>query len=160
MQRQQHSRLTSKPSTPQSRWRARNPEKVRAFRREYERRPEVKARTKRQLKARRRKFPERYRLYARRASDKMRLEVFTHYCGGRPHCQCPGCRVKEIAFLTMQHLNGGGCRQRKRLGWRVYGPNLYRWLKDHGYPKGYAVFCANCNMADARREGCPHRRAK
>lgn len=32
---------------------------------------------------------------------------------------------------------------------------MHRWLEANGYPAGFQVLCANCNMAK-QSGGCPH----
>jgi len=85
---------------------------------------------------------------------KSRLEVMVHYCGGKPKCQC--CGEDEVRFLEIDHINGGGRKQRTTLGGG--GCNFYRWLKKHHYPKGFQVLCMSCNGGKARNGGvCPHK---
>lgn len=71
---------------------------------------------------------------------------------------CTCCGEKNLAFLVMDHINGGGTAHRRdlRLGGYRGGDALYRWLRRMNYPDGFQVLCANCNMAKERKEGCPH----
>ena len=140
----------------QKRYKQRHPARVRAARRAYYRRK--RKYFTRLMRARRKKNPVLFRRYARTANDKLRQEVFTHYCHGRPRCMCPGCDIQELAFLTLQHLRGGGTQQRRTLGPAGTGTNFYYWVRKVGYPKYLTVFCANCNIAASRFGGCPHRR--
>jgi hypothetical protein len=92
----------------------------------------------------------------RRASVKkyaarMKAEMLEHY-GAR--CVC--CGETEPGFLCIDHINGGGNKHR-RTGVGA-GPNIYRWLKNHGYPPGFQVLCHNCNMAKSAFGVCPHER--
>lgn len=43
---------------------------------------------------------------------KTKILVMTHYCKGNPHCMCPGCCTIFIGFLQMDHINGGGSKNR------------------------------------------------
>jgi hypothetical protein len=87
-------------------------------------------------------------------SDKLRLEVFSHYCGGNPHCQCPGCTVTYIGFLQLDHVNGDGGAHRKANGLGTGGAKLWGWLKANGYPEGFQVLCCNCNHSKFNRPAC------
>jgi hypothetical protein len=90
---------------------------------------------------------------SRRAVLAARQRVFMHYGGNPPRCAC--CGEQEDAFLTLDHVNGGGGAHRKQVGSK--GPNgvLY-WLIRNDFPEGYSVLCWNCHMAKDRRGGCPH----
>jgi hypothetical protein len=94
-------------------------------------------------------------LAARRYNAALRLEVFSHYCGGPPHCQCPGCDVTFIEFLQLDHVNGDGARHRKENKLGTGGPRLWRWVRAQGYPEGFQVLCRNCNGAKFTRAACP-----
>ena len=73
--------------------------------------------------------------------------------GGK--CQC--CGEKEVRFLTIEHLNGGGSDERRRLGSNNQR-SLLAHIKKQGYPEDkYALLCFNCNLGKARNGGvCPH----
>lgn len=92
---------------------------------------------------------------ARTYTAKLRLEVFSHYCGGEPHCQCPGCRTTFIEFLTLDHENGDGAAHRKEHKLGTGGARLWLWCKKNGYPEGFQVLCQNCNHAKFTRRACP-----
>ncbi len=84
----------------------------------------------------------------------LRLEVLTHYCNGvTPFCAC--CKVNNVEFLSIDHINGGGSRQRKELGISG-GKSYYYYLKRNHYPSGYRVLCHNCNQAMGHVGYCPH----
>jgi hypothetical protein len=93
---------------------------------------------------------------ARKYNDALRLEVFTHYCGGgTPHCQCPGCQTTYIGFLQLDHVNGDGAAHRKENNLGTGGPRLWRWLRANGYPEGFQVLCCNCNHGKFTGPACP-----
>ncbi len=82
---------------------------------------------------------------------RLRHEAILAYGGYR--CAC--CGVREPDFLTIDHINNGGSRHRRRVG---VASNFYRWLQKHSYPKGFRVLCSNCNSGRHRNGGvCPHR---
>ena len=97
-----------------------------------------------------------YTIAARTYNARLRLEVFTHYCGGAtPHCQCSGCKTSFIEFLQLDHMDGDGAAHRKANNLGTGGARLWRWVKAHAYPAGFQVLCRNCNGAKFTRPACP-----
>jgi hypothetical protein len=96
---------------------------------------------------------ERKKAYLKAYQQKMKETVLSHYSGGIPKCAC--CGEQNMAFLSIDHIEGGGTKQRRRL--QLRGIKFYPWLKDNGYPSGYRVLCMNCNSALGFRGYCPHR---
>ena len=90
---------------------------------------------------------------AKKSRDKLKDEVFFAY--GGYCCSCCGEGTKE--FLVIDHVDGGGCKQRKQLG---SGDAIYRWLRKNGFPDGYQVLCCNCNWGKKTCGECPHKRQK
>jgi hypothetical protein len=101
-----------------------------------------------------RKDPERVktaRINAARYRAQLRAEVVSAY-GGK--CSC--CGESRIVFLVLDHIYGGGNKQRKSLGGDSNG--MYRFVKKSGFPKDtYRILCANCNVAFAKLGYCPHK---
>ena len=90
------------------------------------------------------KAKETRRLYAK----KLRLDVLQAY-GNK--CAC--CGENGYEFLAIDHINGGGAKQRKELG----GQNpFYLWLRRNNYPSGFRILCHNCNQALGAYGYCPH----
>lgn len=91
---------------------------------------------------------------------KKRLEkrtiVINYYSDGTMCCKC--CGEKEIKFLSVDHINGGGNKHRKELKFSKDGSggDIYRWLIKNNYPKGFQILCHNCNMAKGFYGTCPH----
>lgn len=85
---------------------------------------------------------------------KIKTEVFTHYCNGEPFCMC--CGEKILAFLTIDHMNGGGNKHRKEIG-VASGIFFWSWLKKNNYPDGFQVLCYNCNQGKGSGSECPHK---
>ena len=84
--------------------------------------------------------------------DKLRKTVIESY-GGK--CVC--CEEANFAFLSIDHINGGGNQHRKELFGRTGSSHsFYRWLKKNGFPEGFQVLCHNCNFAKWRYGKCPH----
>ena len=82
---------------------------------------------------------------------KLRKDIIQAY-GGK--CVC--CGEAEEAFLVIDHIDGGGTKERREPG--KGGVAFYWFLKTNCFPEGYQVLCANCNMAKERLEGCPHQK--
>jgi hypothetical protein len=80
---------------------------------------------------------------------KLREEFFEHYGGC---CQC--CGESRFEFLTVEHVNGGGRQERKKMSTE----HLLRKLKREGYPQDgrYTILCFNCNQAKGAYGYCPH----
>ena len=87
---------------------------------------------------------------AKENRHRLKTEVFSHYCDGI--IRCVRCGEDDLDVLQLDHINGGGNRQRRELG--LYGgAAFYAWLERNGYPSGYQVLCANCNMRKRITEG-------
>ena len=89
----------------------------------------------------------RYKSEARRK----RITVLEFYGGKPPKCKC--CGEKEISFLSIDHVNGGGNKHRKESG---VGCVIYPWLIRNNFPKGFQILCYNCNMSKGFYGKCPH----
>jgi len=92
------------------------------------------------------------RCRALRLSNK--IETLQHY----GNC-CACCGEAEIAFLTIDHVNGGGDAHRRQIsGSRRGGDSMYRWLRSNGWPQDdYQILCFNCNQGRHVNGGiCPH----
>ena len=88
----------------------------------------------------------------RRYNERQKLRVFEHYGGAPPSCAC--CGEKHLEFLSLDHLDGGGAKQRRQL----HGSsNMYHWVIVNGFPTGFQVLCMNCNFAKGKFGGCPHK---
>lgn len=105
-------------------------------------------------------FNERHpgRLNELKKQEQYRLKdfVFRYYSQSEP-C-CAQCGINDIDMLTIDHINDDGAEMRRASGKGVHfcGNNFYRWLKKMGFPKGFQVLCANCNLKKEitrRRDG-------
>ena len=84
----------------------------------------------------------------------LRHEAIMAYGGYR--CAC--CGEGEPMFLTIDHINGGGARHRRRIG---SGIGMWMWLRKRGYPRGFRVLCSNCNLGRHINGGtCPHKKRR
>jgi hypothetical protein len=103
-------------------------------------------------KAYRQANAERIKARQKAYQQKLKETVLSHYSGGIPKCAC--CGEQNTAFLSIDHIEGGGNKQRR--GLQLRGNGFYRWLRNNGYPSGYRVLCMNCNSALGLRGHCPH----
>lgn len=86
------------------------------------------------------------------SAQALRTEVLTHY-GHK--CSC--CGEPERDFLQIDHIHNDGAAHRKN---DVSATNICRWLKNHNYPPGFQLLCANCNFAKGKYGSCPHKRKR
>ena len=84
----------------------------------------------------------------RKWRQALRAAAIEHY--GKT-CAC--CGESTYEFLCIDHISGGGNRQREQLG---CGRNFYSWLKRNGYPEGFRTLCHNCNQSLGYNGYCPH----
>ncbi|KKM25987.1 hypothetical protein LCGC14_1589440 [marine sediment metagenome] len=77
----------------------------------------------------------------------VKVEVLTYY--GKRNCACVTCGESRLACLSIDHINGNGCKERKRFGSNRYGYKFYLYLKKNNYPKGYQTLCMNCQFMKA-----------
>jgi len=98
--------------------------------------------------------PKKRREWSRKSNRKNKIIVMEYYSGSSPP-KCACCGESHIEFLEIDHIGGGGCEHRRKLG-LVGGTVFYRWLIKNNFPKGFRVLCANCNRAYGSYKYCPH----
>lgn len=82
----------------------------------------------------------------------LRLRVLKNYSGAeKPFCQC--CGESYLEFLSLDHIHGGGRKQKKEIG-----NHLYKWVEKNNYPEGFRVLCHNCNQSLGAYGYCPHKK--
>ncbi len=86
----------------------------------------------------------------RKIRHDRKIVVLNHY-GGK--CTC--CGEDRLEFLTIDHINGGGCEHRRSLGSKGVGSRFYKWIEDN-FPEDLQVLCFNCNCAKGAYGYCPH----
>lgn len=117
------------------------------------RRPKYKERLIAQQAIWREANREQIRTKGKLKRSNLKQEVLAHYSKtDPPECVC--CDETHPFFLTIDHINGGGCQQRKQL--KLNGSSFYAWLKRNNYPEGFQVLCMNCNFAFGKFGYCPH----
>jgi hypothetical protein len=87
--------------------------------------------------------------YLRKNHLIIRRKVLEYYGG---ICAC--CGEKQYEFLAIDHINGGGLRQRRE----TKTHNIESWINKNKYPKGFQVLCHNCNLAKGFYGVCPHKK--
>jgi hypothetical protein len=97
--------------------------------------------------------PEKYKAYAREQQKvnrtRLRDEMIDAY-GGR--CACAKCPETNSAFLTLDHIGGGGREHRSKVGSHAYAD-----LRRRGWPtEGFRLLCWNCNAMVRFGNPCPH----
>ncbi len=108
--------------------------------------------------------PEKYEAQRKRHSDHQKElnliakeEVLTHYGGGE--CACVICGESRLACLSLDHINGGGTKERKKSSF-IHGSyarylNLLE-LKLGGCSMNLQTLCMNCQWVK-RFENNEHR---
>jgi len=86
------------------------------------------------------------RAYSRRRKWRRKQEALTRYSIS-PFPICAYCGETDLKVLQLDHIDGGGNQHRKSLKKGKYGGwSFYMLLESQGYPEGYQVLCANCNI--------------
>lgn len=90
-----------------------------------------------------------------------KLAVVAAYGGS---CSC--CGEDEPTFLCIDHVNDDGASHREKIGRgrttdgrRKVGSGsiMIDWLVKEGFPDGFQLLCANCNLGKQNSQGCPHK---
>jgi hypothetical protein len=89
----------------------------------------------------------------KRNQAKLRDDVFGAYGGYT--CAC--CGETEPKFLSIDHINNDGGKERRSGLYGSSGTAFYLWLRKNAFPLGYQVLCMNCQVGKHRNGGvCPH----
>lgn len=67
-------------------------------------------------------------------NSKLKQKILTYYGNGK--LACVKCGFNDIRALSVDHINGNGRDHR--------GKNLYEWIRQNNYPKGFQTLCMNC----------------
>lgn len=71
---------------------------------------------------------------------KLKTVVLSHYGNGK--LACVRCGETDLIVLCLDHINGGGKKERQK----YRGRNWYSKLIKENFPTGYQTLCANCNL--------------
>lgn len=86
---------------------------------------------------------------AHERSKLLRIEILKRY-----EAKCACCEITEIEFLTIDHVQGNGAKERRELS----DHQIYRKIILEDFPTTYQVLCMNCNWAKGRLGVCPHKK--
>jgi hypothetical protein len=94
--------------------------------------------------------PERYREKQRKSNkkykEKLKTEIFILLGNKCSNTNCPIPPEKmEKEALQIDHINGGGCKERKKNGRNDAGFYLYVLKEIQSGSKNYQLLCAYCN---------------
>lgn len=109
----------------------------------YNQRPDVKEKVRSYWRS------EKAKEIKRKYWRNKRIEAIKHYGG---ECDC--CGIKEFEFLAFDHINGGGIKHKKEVGYS----DLFKWLIKNKYPEGFRILCHNCNQSLGHYGYCPHKK--
>jgi len=88
--------------------------------------------------------------------NKAKDSVFNVY--GGYVCAC--CGETEKDFLTLDHINGGGCKHRREMGNGKYlagAVATVRWAIKNNFPSIFQILCYNCNASKHKNGVCIHK---
>lgn len=79
-------------------------------------------------------------------------QIFDHY-GWK--CNC--CGETTPQFLTIDHVENDGYKDKNKNGKRLSGMNLYLRIFKENFSSRYQILCMNCNHGKNMNNGiCPH----
>ena len=90
---------------------------------------------------------EETKLRRKQSNRLIRERLFEGY-GGK--CVC--CGESRFEFLALDHVNGGGRKERQTMSTQQIALRAIR----EGFPPAYRVLCHNCNQAIGWYGTCPH----
>lgn len=128
------------------RYRVKNRAKILIYHREYRKRHRKEVTI--QGKLRYQKSRKAILLRGRNRRLAIKNEMVAAYGG-----QCACCGEKNPKFLSLDHKNNDGHKDRRR------DVILWYYLKTQGWPKDHhQILCFNCNLGRAANYGvCPHK---
>jgi len=145
-------------------------EKARKYNTEYKKkwRKEHYEHALKMERARAKRHREKYREASRRSyfkyreknierrvkSNRQRYRDRRLYCIEHYGNMCACCGEKNIEFLAIDHIDGGGKKHREDL--KSQNMNIYEYLYKNNYPDGFRVLCHNCNASYGYYGYCPH----
>jgi hypothetical protein len=87
----------------------------------------------------REKHKTKLKIYQNKRNLNNRLKVISFYSNNEMCCNI--CKENIIDFLTIDHINGGGRKE------KVHGSGLYSKLVKNNFPDGFQILCWNCNCS-------------
>jgi len=77
---------------------------------------------------------------------RLKLQTLKHYGNGTADCSI--CGESDIDVLALDHVDGGGAKDRSNRGVSSGYP-FYRRLRQERFPPGFRVLCCSCNMKES-----------
>lgn len=75
---------------------------------------------------------------------RRKIATLTHYSNGdKPECVM--CGFSDVKALSIDHINGGGTRERLNNP-NLKGRSVYHYLNKMEFPDGYQTLCMNCQF--------------
>lgn len=95
------------------------------------------------------------KVYASKYVEKIKIEVLSFYSKNKLQCDC--CGENDWRFLTLDHTENNGAKERREL--KKSGFSFYSYLRKNKFPEnGYKVLCYNCNCSKKNYNNvCPHK---
>jgi len=84
-----------------------------------------------------------------RYREDTKMKTLTHYGNGK--CACVACGEERLPCLGLDHIQGDGADEFRRLKRR--GNGLYSYLRTRDFPLGYQTMCMNCNWMKRHEMG-------
>jgi len=87
--------------------------------------------------------------YSGKSRRERKYRVLDFYSEGKLRCEI--CGYEDMRALTLDHVNGGGNKQRKLLSSvstcvAASGTAIYAWIEHNNYPEGFRILCMNCQF--------------
>lgn len=98
-----------------------------------------------------RRDPERLKELNRKYTRQLKRMIIDLYGGS---CRC--CGIEQIEFLTIDHINNDGTKDRQKMKTGSGGTRFYRKVLNGEKRDDLQVLCWNCNLAKAKYGICPH----
>jgi len=132
-----------------------DPERRKEYLREYRKTHPDKRNRREYARNWRRRNKESYNAYQRAYCKKRGRRIkklLMEFYGGK--CAC--CEEERLEFLTINHKNGDGKRDRKMIGNKFYD-YLYKLYRNGEKREDLEVLCWNCNCSFGLFGYCPHK---
>ena len=91
----------------------------------------------------------------------VKVRFFSLISNGNIRCEC--CGIDDIDFLTLDHIQNDGAKEKKELSNGQGGEWLYAKIiknKSKVSHERYRILCFNCNSARGAMGVCPHEMRK
>ena len=75
---------------------------------------------------------------------KRKIATLTHYSNSNKP-ECVMCGFGDVRALSIDHINGGGTRERLSDP-SLKGQSVYYYLNKRGFPLGFQTLCMNCQF--------------